>query len=262
VIGEIGTWADRLEAVIAETPNGLLDRVRVVARTKSTQDAARDAAGGRPGLVLVAGRQTGGRGRLGRTWLDDGGHGLAMSITVDARAVDDLFSIRVGLGASLACEAALGTQCRLRWPNDVLEPGRGGRKLAGVLVEVRDSLAVVGIGINILQSAWPEGLGERAVSLAQLGFVGSRLDVACFFLRAFAAAMEMSAKTALALWLEREWLVGRRCALVIGTRRIVGRVEGITASGTLAVVHDDGRVEHLDPALVSIDHEASVGAPR
>ncbi len=259
-MSEIETWADRLEAVIAGNPGGVLDRVRVVAETKSTQDSARDAAGGKPGLVLIAGRQTGGRGRLGRSWFDDGGHGLAVSMVIDAHAADGLLAIRAGLAACQACETALGTGCQLRWPNDVLEPGGGGRKLAGVLVEVREGLAVVGIGINITQGArdWPAELGSRAVSLAQLGCGGSRIDVACLLLRGFAQALEMPAADALAFWREREWLIGRRCALIAGSRRIVARVEGITPAGTLAVVHDDGRAEDLASASVSIDHDAAI----
>ncbi len=257
-MSDIETWADRIEAVIAEKPGGPLDRVRVVAETKSTQDAAREAAGGKPGLVLIAGRQTGGRGRLGRSWLDDGGHGLAISMLVDAGAIDDLFSIRVGIGACQACEAALGRHCRLRWPNDVLEPGRGGKKLAGVLVEVRDGLAVVGIGINIKQLAgdWPAVLASREGSPAQLGFEGTRIDVACLLVGALTQAFEMPAADALKLWRKREWLIGRRCALIVGSRRIVARVQGITPAGTLAVVHDDGHAEDLASASVSIDHDA------
>jgi BirA family transcriptional regulator, biotin operon repressor / biotin---[acetyl-CoA-carboxylase] ligase len=260
VTDELSTWADRLEEAVSECPGGLLDRVRVVARTGSTQDAAVAASGTRPGLVLVAGRQTGGRGRLGRAWLDDGGHSLAMSLVVDAQRIDGLVSIRAGLGACLACESALGQSCQLRFPNDVIEPAGGGRKLAGVLIETDGTLATIGIGINILQSEkdWPETLATRAASLAQLGYKGGRIDVACLLVRAFAEAMKIPGDQATSQWRRRELLIGRRCALMVGHKRVVGLVEGITPGGDLTVVCDDGCVVQLPAAAVSIDHDAQV----
>ena len=59
-------------------------------------------------------------------------------------------------------------------PNDLLIDGR---KLAGVLVEQADGLAVIGIGINVGQLTWPEELQDRAISLAQVGVTIDRLQL-------------------------------------------------------------------------------------
>ena len=59
-------------------------------------------------------------------------------------------------------------------PNDVLLEGR---KLAGVLIEQSDDLAVIGIGINVLQREWPAELVETAISLRQGGVDIDRLEV-------------------------------------------------------------------------------------
>ena len=59
-------WADDLETHLSGLDLLGLDRVVVLAETASTQDAALRHAGGKPGLLCMTGRQTGGRGRLGR----------------------------------------------------------------------------------------------------------------------------------------------------------------------------------------------------
>jgi len=258
---DLHMWADRLEAVIGSAGSGRFTGVRVVAATVSTQDAALAASGGAAGLVLIAGRQTGGRGRLGRRWQDDRGLGVAMSFVLDSTCADDLLSLRAGIAACAACEAAIGGPCGMRWPNDVVESDGSGRKLAGVLVEAGGGLAVVGIGINVLQTHahWGEDLTGRAVSIAELGGSSSRLDVACDLLAAFDRALDASPTAVVERWRARDRLIGQRCSLRVGERRIDGLVQGIDPAGALAVVHDDGRTEHLPAAQVSIEHDAPQG---
>ncbi len=134
-------------------PASIIQRIAVIAETDSTQDAAARLAGdvvAGGGLMVVAGRQLAGRARLGRVWADtankDGsGVGLAVTFAIDGELFDDGFlALAAGLAAQRTAEDALMTTARddrpigLRWPNDVVErPMRGGRKLAGVLVERR-----------------------------------------------------------------------------------------------------------------------------
>lgn len=256
---QIHLWADRLEDMTTRYCGGLLDRVRVLASTASTQDAAFEAAGGRPGLVLVTGRQTGGRGRLGRTWHDDDGLGIAMSLVITARLTDSLFSLRVGLAAMHACDAAIGRNCRLRWPNDVLEPGEGGRKLAGVLIEVRQGLAVIGIGINVHQpdKGWPAELHGRAVSLAEIGSDRSRIDVMCNLLKTFSHALELSPSEVIDSWRDREWLIGQWRKFRVGQQTISGTVLDIEPDGRIALRQEKNEVKLIDPVRISLVHDGS-----
>lgn len=260
---ELHTWADRLETVIAQRAGGWVDRVRVLAETGSTQDAVYEASGGRPGLAVIAGRQIGGRGRLGRAWLDDRGLGIAMSISLDAARTDGLIALRAGMAACGACESALARRCGLRWPNDVIEPGVCGRKLAGVLIEIRDGLAIVGVGINVTQQAtdWPAPIAGRAVSLVELGSVATRIDTACALLDAFKKALSAPPGQVIAEWRSRDRLIGRDCAFIVGVRRIAGRVLDIDPAGNLTVRRGDGLVEELPAAQVSIDHGAALRPP-
>lgn len=200
----IDAWADRLEAAIARTPACCVDRVAVVRETASTQDAALRLAGAKPGLLVVAGRQTGGRGRHGRVWVDTGEQGLAATFAIadDGRDPADLSAVG-GLGARDAIAAvAPGVALRLKRPNDVLAVGADdeARKVAGVLIERRGGLVLIGIGINIAQRAWPEDLAGRAVSLAELGAGVDRVEVACALVGALSAALAFEAGE-----VERRW---------------------------------------------------------
>ena len=131
----------------------------------STSDLAKEAP---PWTVVVAERQTRGRGRLGRTWYSPTG-GLWLSAVlpppVPAQAM-------VALAVARALSAACGLPVRYEPPNDLTLLGR---KLGGVLVEAVFSKGdpikvVVGVGINVNNSAraFPPPLSGRAIALVDV----------------------------------------------------------------------------------------------
>ncbi len=139
----------------------------------STQDCAkRLAAGGaHDGAVVLADYQTRGRGRFGRAWLSEPGMNLLISVLLRPR-VPPVRLPQLSLMAAVASAEAILDVSRLeagiRWPNDLLI---GERKVGGILSESAGgngeiACVVVGIGINVNQTAFPEGLGGRATSLA------------------------------------------------------------------------------------------------
>lgn len=243
-------WHDAIEAAL---DGQVLRRVRVLTETGSTQDAA-FAAATEPGLVVVAGRQTCGRGRLGRAWQSDDS-GVAMSCVIsvphDARQAWRL-PIAAGLAAASACDEALGRRrCRVRWPNDVIEPDAH-RKLAGALVEVRSNLACIGIGINVLEREWPQDLQGLAVSLEALGSTSSRLDVMCSLARHLPRCLQTPDHDLIKYWREREMLIGRRATFAQGTRRVSGIVREIDPTGAIVIALDDGQIEVLNAAVATL----------
>lgn len=183
-----------LEAAIEGS--GLFRRVRVLRETGSTQDAARGAAAGQPGLILTAGVQTGGRGQHGRVWEQGAGLGVAVTYVVGAGDSRRL-SMAAGLAALEACDAMLGVGGRLgiKAPNDVVTVGEVGarKKLAGVLIEQGGGVGLIGVGINVGQVAhdFPEALRDTGTSLRMLGSARARVEV----LVALTRAMERWLKT-------------------------------------------------------------------
>jgi BirA family transcriptional regulator, biotin operon repressor / biotin---[acetyl-CoA-carboxylase] ligase len=104
------------------------------------------------GATIVTDHQTEGRGRLGRTWEDVPGRALLMSVLLRPEAPMPLWP-ELSLIAGEAVAAALretGVDASLRHPNDVVIAGR---KLVGVLPEASSGRVVLGIGVNVNQTA-------------------------------------------------------------------------------------------------------------
>ena len=140
----------------------------------STQRVAFELAeaGAPDGTVVVADTQTSGRGRQGRIWRDTPGDSLLVSILLRPRlAQRDLpkLSLAAAVAVAEAVALAAGLPARLKWPNDVLVHGR---KLAGILLEsrlVEAPIVVAGIGLNLRQRSFPDGLADTATSLDLAG---------------------------------------------------------------------------------------------
>ena len=123
----------------------------------NTQAKALAKAGAPHGTVLIAGHQTGGRGRMGRTFQSPEGKGVYLSVILRPGCQpEDLMHLTCAAGVAMAdaVEAVSGIRPGLKWINDLVI---GTRKLGGILVEMSVDkglvdYAVVGIGINCLQS--------------------------------------------------------------------------------------------------------------
>lgn len=151
--------------------------LKLLAQTGSTSDDAREAAraGAPQGFSVVADAQTAGRGRRGRAWHSPPGASVYLSMVLRpalSPAEAPVLTLACGLAVrDAAAEFVRGREVRLKWPNDVRVDGR---KLAGLLVEgslAGESLqwAVLGVGLNVRESAWPEELRDTATSLEALG---------------------------------------------------------------------------------------------
>lgn len=120
-----------------------------LSETASTQDDCRRLTEeANRSVVVIADRQTAGRGQYGRTWEAPSGLGLLMSVSLPGPAANSkALSMWAAAALAVMLERKFGLHPRVKWPNDVLV---NGRKIAGVLVESR-GFAVVGIGLNVLQ---------------------------------------------------------------------------------------------------------------
>lgn len=149
--------------------------VDVLAECDSTNTRlmVRAEAGAPSGSVLVAERQTAGRGRRGRSWLSAPGASLTFSLLwrfPHGTSLDGL-SLAVGVALTRGLESFGIRGVALKWPNDVL---LNGRKLAGVLIELapgmRPEAAVIGIGLNLRRPHdMPEEISATAAALHDVG---------------------------------------------------------------------------------------------
>jgi BirA family biotin operon repressor/biotin-[acetyl-CoA-carboxylase] ligase len=130
---------------------GVWTDLRVVEETGSTNaDVAAAARAGSPeGLVVVAERQSAGRGRADRTWLAPLRSGLAVSVLLRPTAPRETWGwlpLLAGVAVVEPVSSLAALDLGLKWPNDVLV---GEKKLAGLLAEVVDDAVVVGLGLNV-----------------------------------------------------------------------------------------------------------------
>ncbi len=117
----------------------------------STQDLARSELGDLP-IVVIAQRQTAGRGRSGAEWLN-ATRALAVSLALRVETRDTRpFSLMAGVAAGRVLESIY-----LKWPNDLLV---GTEKAGGILVERSEGVMAVGVGLNLWWPDRPAGFGQ------------------------------------------------------------------------------------------------------
>lgn len=220
----------------------------------STQDWVRHWArlGAAEGLVVQAGEQTAGRGRLDRSWWSPAAGGLYLSLLLRP-AIPLLqapqLTMLVSLAAIDACRSVAGLDPQPKWPNDVL---LSGRKLAGVLTEIEAQdeqlhYAIIGLGLNVAMSFAGTPLAATAISLAEASQKPVSVDAVC---NAFLASLESRYRyfrdghTPLAEWKERLEPLGRRVRVHHGGQtELIGEAQGVDVNGAL-LIEDDLGVTH------------------
>ena len=233
----------------------------------STNDEAARlaAAGAADGTIVLADRQTRGRGRLGRPWRSDPGN-LYASVLLRpdcrlTRASELSLLAGVALADMLEAERGDALDLKLKWPNDVLI---GGAKVAGILLESagdregRVDHVIIGLGVNV---AWsPDDLAYPATSLDAEGFAPRPPEA---WLGAYAAS--------LAIWLDRwrrdgfavvrnawrarSYGLGRSIRLRLDREDVDGRFVDLTEGGALLIERADGTRRELTAGdVVYADH--------
>lgn len=199
--------------------------------------------------VVIADTQTGGRGRLGRTWASPPGN-LFLSVLLRRAWRPGLPDSLVPLVAGVAVAKSLAgiADVRLKWPNDIL---CGGRKLGGILAEGIVSTGrlegiVVGVGVNLEldPGSLPADLRERVTWLArESGRAPGRDAVAGRILGQLRAELERPQRSerVLADWRHRsvDWW-GRRVRVESAGEAVVGIARDVDRSGGLVLELADG----------------------
>jgi BirA family transcriptional regulator, biotin operon repressor / biotin---[acetyl-CoA-carboxylase] ligase len=144
--------SDLIPEVVAPLLHGRLGTpYRFVASCPSTQRLIDEAD--LEGTTVATDHQTQGRGRLGRVWEDTPGRSLLLSVLLTPRPPMPLWpqlSLVAGEAVARALRDRTGVDASLRHPNDVVVAGR---KLVGVLPEASRGRVVLGIGVNVNQTA-------------------------------------------------------------------------------------------------------------
>jgi BirA family biotin operon repressor/biotin-[acetyl-CoA-carboxylase] ligase len=154
-----------------------------------------------------------------------------------------VLTMALGMAAAEAIARTTDVPCDLRWPNDVMVDDR---KAAGILVELLNSVAVAGIGVNVNHVTFPEEIAGEATSLRlATGRPQSREDLLVELLRSVDAFCRMLAvggkDTIVGLFPRRSsYAEGKRVEVRQPGGTVVGTTAGLDPSGFLKVRRDDG----------------------
>lgn len=232
----IEQWGGLIEQTIEACPDCLVDQIVVLAETSSTQDAALRAFDGRHGVAAIAQRQTNGRGQRGNRWDDGDEDTLAISFAIPAAELDP---VRLAACAGLAALESVRNACQantdllVKWPNDVIvRTNHGDRKVAGVLVELRDGAAVIGIGINTRSRAWD---GLDAVSIEELDGDINRVSLACSVIEQLSRCFAADDQVIREAWQAHDAMLGTERAFIANNERIEGEVLSVDPLRSICV---------------------------
>ena len=204
--------------------------------------------------VCLAGHQSAGRGRNGKSWHSPAGAGLLLSVSRTApRPPDGSLSLALGVAIAEGLEAFVADRVELKWPNDLVAKDR---KLGGILVETStqggaDARVVAGLGVNIRVSEEQRDLVAREVGMAPAGLSELNLRkapehnaLAGIMISAIAGVLETHAADGFRRWADgwkrRDWLAGKRIEARCGADRHVGMAAGVDSSGALLLKESGG----------------------
>lgn len=215
------------------------------------------------GAVVSCNFQSGGRGRLGRTWYAPPGEALLFSMVLKPSVTVEKASLLTPI-LSIAIAKAIGEvglDAKLRWPNDVVA---GGKKIAGVLAEARMdggllSFAAVGAGINVNQDArFLSSIDRPATSLfAETGVKRDPDSLLVPMLESFddlyGRFMKDGFEAISPLWRGLMVHGDETIALDFGSRIVQGRVRGFGDDGSIEIEEPSGFVgRHLSGEVVRL----------
>jgi len=213
-------------------------------------EAARLAGEGCPhGTAVGADEQTAGIGRYGRHWHSEPGLGIYCSVVLPHQPL-------LTLALGLATTEAIGSNCDLRWPNDVL---LGGKKVAGILVQLADNQAIAGIGINVNHTSFPPDLADIGTSLRlHTGREVSSTYLLIDLVRSIDSFLSFAPETFLRLFT-------RASSYSVGRRGVVPPIDSTLASMTQRYFHTEAMF--VGPATdlglaIRYDNPSEVGADR
>ena len=234
------SWADRAASLLVkESADDFYKKILYRESTGSSNEWMKEAgAAGEPACTVgIAEEQTAGKGRLGRTWVSPKGENIYFSLLLRPDAAPRhaaSLTLVMGLSTAQAIRETTGLPVGIKWPNDVVI---NHRKVCGILTEMKADpekidYVVIGIGINVNQTEFTEGISATATSL--------RLE----------ADMQEIDRADLLVSVLRHFRERVRIEDPKGPYTAVSK--GIDATGALIVVREDGTEERISSGEVSV----------
>ena len=207
--------------------------------------------GAQEGTLVMTDVQNQGKGRAGRVWTMEPGTNIAMSLLLRPAlppARISMVTLVMGLSVACACRELYGLPVGIKWPNDVVIDGK---KICGILTEMSTEMmavnyVVIGTGINVNGTGFPEEIRDKATSLGLvLGRKLGRAELIAACMKYFEEFYDQFLQTQdLSLLQERynELLLNRNRGVRVlePGNEYSGVALGISSNGELLVEKEDG----------------------
>ena len=215
------------------------------------------------GTVVIADRQTCGKGRRGRSWHTPENTSIAMSFLLKPQLEAEYASMLTlvqAMAVAEAVEEVTALKSQIKWPNDILI---NEKKVCGILTEMNlsgseISSIIIGTGINVNQESFPEEIREIATSLKNESgkaqcrekLIGALCEKFEQYYEQFLATKDLSC----IIEENNARLVsaGRRVRVLDPKGEYTGEAIGINAQGELQVRQDDGKIINVYAGEVSV----------
>ncbi len=250
----------RAAELISECYSSTLGRhIHLYDKLESTQIEAHRlvANGSGHGVLVIAEKQTSGRGRMGRPWHSPAGLGIWMSLVITPQ-ISLTFAPQITLLTAVAlCRTirkAVQVDVGIKWPNDLLI---GNKKISGILVEssgederIRYMVIGVGISCNLQVEDYPPELREKVTSLyIESGKIVDRTKLIAAFLHQFEELYNLYLEEGFApirtLWESLTVSLHQPITITNSQGRMEGTMIGIDDMGALIVRRADGSEVHV-----------------
>ncbi|MBR4361700.1 MAG: biotin--[Ruminococcus sp.] len=226
-----------------------VDSTNNYAKALTTSDAVN-------GAVVIADRQTAGKGRMGRSFISPSGKGLYMSVVLHpefSMNTAPLITSAAAVATAEAIESLCKADVKIKWVNDLYI---NGRKIVGILTEASVDMemrsldiAVIGIGINVRRvgDSFDEELAARATSIEdETGIALDRNELCAAVINHLDAYLgKIENREYLREYRRREMLTGNMITANVGNETITGKAVGIDRNANLMVEMENGIVHSL-----------------
>ena len=255
--------AEAIRAVLAkDSAAAAFFTLESVAETDSTNTrlcALARAGAAAPGRVLIARRQTAGRGRRGRSFVSDTG-GVYLSVLLSKKELPadrTLATVMAAVAAAEVVERVTGVAPGIKWVNDLY---LSGKKIAGILTEGASDAAtgeplytVIGIGVNVKERPFPPEIADIAGAIEPLtgASVSEEALIGEFLLGLYRYLTSDGADVLLAEYRRRSCVIGKRVT-VMSAMPFFAVAREIDDTGALIVEDGEGKMHRLSSGEISV----------
>ena len=208
------------------------------------------------GAVVIADHQTRGRGRQGRSWHSEPATGLYLSTLLKPNLPPEklaCLTLMAGVATVSAIQQQTSAPAKLKWPNDIL---LNGKKLAGILCECiaksgNTPAVIVGIGINLNHTSFPESIKDTATSLKlETGKNVDRADLILSLLQnldsEYKEFLQGKRENLVHKWTEQSDMFGKTVTVYQKGKNQTGTALGLNPQGKLILQTPEGEQQLID----------------